>query len=175
MGISVLPQLDFQTYTSQMFWVAICLVVLYVFLGRVYVPRTRIMLEKRASYIKKNCAEAEAAEGLSAHLRHEQDVRLERMKLEAAKIIEQGVAEARLHEENSQHKASEHIANAIKRAEARMVRIANEQKEEMINWSALAVRDLYRRIAGDDLKVAQDELLELIGQVFGELENGDNS
>lgn len=46
-----LPQLDFTTYTSQLFWLAIAFGLLYLLLAKVFLPRLSALLEERRDRI----------------------------------------------------------------------------------------------------------------------------
>ena len=74
------PPFDTQTFPSQLFWLAVTFVALYLIMSRVALPRIGAILEQRREHIARQLAEAE-------HLRHESEA--------ALAAYEQALAEAR--------------------------------------------------------------------------------
>ncbi len=58
-----LPQLDFTTYTSQLFWLAITFGLLYVLLARVFLPRLGAVLAERRNTVEGDLNAASALRG----------------------------------------------------------------------------------------------------------------
>lgn len=75
-----LPQLDFTTYTSQLFWLAITFGLLYLLLSKVFLPRLSALLEERRDRIADDLDTA-------AGLRDEAS--------DAGKVLEAALADAR--------------------------------------------------------------------------------
>lgn len=53
-----MPQLDFTTFPSQLFWLAVTFVALYLIMVRVGLPRVRAILERRHERISGDLAKA---------------------------------------------------------------------------------------------------------------------
>jgi len=47
-----MPQLDFTTYSSQIFWFVVCFSILYITLSKVILPRIAAILEERNNLIQ---------------------------------------------------------------------------------------------------------------------------
>lgn len=75
-----MPQLDFTTYPNQIFWLLVTLVVIYLVLSRVALPRIASVLAERRGTITNDIAAAEE---------------LKQRALEAEKAYNQALAEAR--------------------------------------------------------------------------------
>ncbi|AZV76594.1 F0F1 ATP synthase subunit B' [Parasedimentitalea marina] len=58
-GGSSMPQLDFSTFGNQIFWLAVTLVVIYLILSRVALPRIAAVLAERQGTITNDIAAAE--------------------------------------------------------------------------------------------------------------------
>ena len=54
-----MPQLDFSTYASQIFWLFLTFALLYITMARLALPRVRDVLETRQSRIAQDIADAE--------------------------------------------------------------------------------------------------------------------
>jgi len=55
-----MPQLDFSTFSNQIFWLVLTLVVIYFVLSRIALPRISGALVERADTITHDLAEAES-------------------------------------------------------------------------------------------------------------------
>ena len=75
-----MPQLDFSTFSNQIFWLVVTLVVIYFILSRFALPRIGGALAERAETITNDLAEAED---------------LKQRALEAEQAYEKALAEAR--------------------------------------------------------------------------------
>ncbi len=53
-----MPQLDITTYSSQIFWFAICFTILYIFVSKIISPRIAEILKIRRSVIDQDNREA---------------------------------------------------------------------------------------------------------------------
>jgi F-type H+-transporting ATPase subunit b len=49
-----LPQLDFSTYVSQVFWFGVCFSILFIFCKKYFIPRILTILKNRDSIINKS-------------------------------------------------------------------------------------------------------------------------
>ena len=75
-----MPQLDFSTFSNQIFWLVVTLVVIYFILSRIALPRIGGALADRADTISNDLAEAEE---------------LKQRALEAEQVYEKALADAR--------------------------------------------------------------------------------
>lgn len=55
-----MPQLDFTTYSSQLFWFSICFAVLYIFVSKIILPRITRIIEERQNIVTSNTSAANA-------------------------------------------------------------------------------------------------------------------
>lgn len=64
-----MPQFDFTTYSSQIFWFFICFATLYYSMTRVILPRIRSILSKRRFVIGSDISSAESIEEATSDIR----------------------------------------------------------------------------------------------------------
>lgn len=57
-----MPQFDFSTYSSQIFWFGLCFAVLYFFVSKIILPRIRDIQKERKSVIDSDISEAESTQ-----------------------------------------------------------------------------------------------------------------
>lgn len=93
-GGSAMPQLDFSTYSSQIFWLVISFAVLFILMWKVAIPRVGTVLEAREQKIR---ADLERAEQLSAEI------------AETEVAVEKALAEARSEAQEIMRKAQEKV------------------------------------------------------------------
>ena len=97
-----MPQLDVTTFSNQIFWLLVALVVLYYIMSRVALPRVASVLADRRGAITADIAAAEtyklkAQEAEDAFKKAEADARAEAQRIvEAAKAEMQGVLDAQI-------------------------------------------------------------------------------
>lgn len=66
-----MPQLDFSTYSSQLFWLILSFASLYMFTARVTMPRMAKILEARGLRIEGSIQRADELKAHAEKLRHE--------------------------------------------------------------------------------------------------------
>ncbi|MCI5098011.1 MAG: F0F1 ATP synthase subunit B' [Rhodobacteraceae bacterium] len=100
-GGSAMPQLDFSTFSNQIFWLVVTLVVIYLILSRVALPRIAAVLAERQGTITNDLAAAEdlkakAVEAEKAYNKALADARAEaqRIAAETRAEIQAGLDEA---------------------------------------------------------------------------------
>ena len=163
-GEAKLPQLDIQTYPSQIFWLIISFIVLYLLVSRVAVPRISEVLEERQERIADDLDKAETLKKEAEQVRGE---------------YEKALAEARDKAHAATREAQEAVAKsgAVLEAEARdkvtvmlkdaEIRIAAARTEAIGN-----VRSVARDVAGDavakliGIQITGDELDRVVSSAM---------
>jgi F-type H+-transporting ATPase subunit b len=87
-GGSSMPQLDFSTFANQIFWLVVTLVVIYLILSRVALPRIAAVLAERQGTITSDISAAEdlkakAVEAENAYNKALADARAEAQRIAA--------------------------------------------------------------------------------------------
>ncbi len=82
-----MPQLDFATFPNQIFWLIVTLVVIYLVLSRVALPRIAGILAERRGTIAGDLAAAQELKGRAVDAENAYQNALTRARAEAAKII----------------------------------------------------------------------------------------
>lgn len=105
-----MPQLDFSSFPNQMFWLVVTLVVIYLILTRVALPRIAAILAERQGTITNDLAAAEdlKAKAVEAEAAYEQA--LADARTEAQAIVTQAKAEIQADLDVAIQKADAEIA-----------------------------------------------------------------
>jgi len=143
-GASGLPQLDFTTWPSQIFWLVVAMVVLFQLLNKVALPRVASVLEERADAIADDLDRAEefkrkASEAEEAYHRALADARAK-----AQAIANEKRDEIQKEVEAEMAQADAEIAARAEESEVRIREIresAMESVEEVATETAHALVD----------------------------------
>ncbi|CAN1557587.1 AtpF F0F1-type ATP synthase, subunit b [Paracoccaceae bacterium] len=84
-----MPQLDFATWPNQIFWLLVTLVVIYLVLSRIALPRIGAVLADRKSTITNDLAAAEELKQKAVTAEKAYQDALANARTEAAKIVAQ--------------------------------------------------------------------------------------
>jgi len=139
-----MPQLDFSTFPNQIFWLFITLVVLYLILSRVALPRIATVLTERQGAIQRDLDKAEE---------------MKRAAVNAENVYNLALAEARAHAGNIVNEAKSEIQKdldkAIVKADSEIASKAAESEKAIgeIRESAIkSVQEVANSTAADIVK-----------------------
>ena len=147
-----MPQLDFSTFPNQIFWLCVTLVVLYLILSRVALPRIATVLSERHGAIQRDLDKAEemkrsAVEAENTYTKALADARakandiVNEAKVEMQKDLDKAIAKADL-EIAAKAAESEKAISAIKDSAVQSV-------EEVANATANNIVDAILPEAAD--------------------------
>ncbi len=125
-----MPQFDPSSFASQIFWLAVTFIALYVVMARVVVPRISEVLEMRRRRIETNLEKAEA---------------LKKDAATALAAYEKAVGEARAQARGLIAEAGQRIAETIARQEAEL---AKKLAAQVADGEAGIARALEAAMAG---------------------------
>jgi F-type H+-transporting ATPase subunit b len=155
------PPFDTQTFPSQLFWLALTFVVLYVLMSKIALPRVQSILEARRLRIEADLAEAQRLKGASddALAAHESVLAEARGRAQtlANEARERAAAADEARRKDIEEKLHERIAVAEKS-------IASSRSAAMTNVRGIAADAagaIVERLIG--LKPASQEIAEAVG------------
>ena len=82
-----MPQLNFATWPNQVFWLLVALVIIYIVMTKIAMPRIAAVLAERKGRIGGDLAAAEELKSKAKAAESAYNLALEQARLEAAKII----------------------------------------------------------------------------------------
>ena len=109
-GSAGMPQLDFSTWGNQIFWLIVTLVVIYLILSKIALPRVGAVLADRAGTIANDIAAAEELKEKAKAAEAAYDKALADARAEASRIVEATRAEITAELKAATAKADEQIA-----------------------------------------------------------------
>lgn len=110
-GGSAMPQLDFSTFGNQIFWLAVALVVIYLILSRVALPRIAAVLAERQGTITNDLAAAEDLKAKAVEAENAYNKALADARAEAQRIAAEARAEIQADLNEAIAKADAQIAD----------------------------------------------------------------
>ena len=155
-GSSGLPQLDFSTWPSQIFWLAVALFVLYRLMTGVALPRISGTLEERADAIADDLDRAEEFRRKAAEAEKAYDRALAEARSRAQAIAAETRAEIQKEVDAEMEKADAEIAARASESERRIAEIranAMESVEAVAGDTAVAVVEAVLPEAADESAV----------------------
>jgi F-type H+-transporting ATPase subunit b len=135
-----MPQLDFSTWGNQIFWLVITLVVIYMILSRIALPRIAAVLAERQGTITNDIAAAEDLKVKAKEAEAAYDKALVDARAEAHKIVAQAKADIQ-----------GDLDAAIAKADAEIAAKAAES-EKAIGEIRAGALDAVREVAADTAK-----------------------
>ena len=161
-----MPQLDPSTYPTQLFWLAVIFIVLYIVMSRVALPRVSAAIDTRAVKIDGDLGAAAEARGRSETLLAEYERALATARAEAQATV-RGMAEQMAKEQaQREHALVEQLNVEARSAEAR---IASAKTAALANVRQIAVEAAQaatERLVGHALPAADVEAA--VGGVLAE-------
>lgn len=147
-GGGSLPQLDVATYPSQLFWLVVSFVALYLLLSKVALPRVSEVLESRQERIDNDLTKARQLRDEAATVQNAYEASLADSRAKAQGVVGAANAEIAARLAVSEEEAARKSADALQAAEARIAEA-----------SAAALENI-REVAAD---VAGQAVIKLIG------------
>ena len=137
-----MPQLDFSTFGNQIFWLVVTLVVIYLILSRVALPRIAGVLAERSGTISNDLAAAEELKAKAVAAEKAYNQALSDARAEAAKIVASTKADMKAELDAAIAKADAEISQKTAESEKVISEIratALESVEEVAKNTAMAL------------------------------------
>lgn len=159
-GGAGLPQLDPTTFASQIFWLAVTFIVLYLLMSRVALPRVRDVLEERERRITDDLEKAQRLKDESEAVLAEYEKALADARANAQAMFAQAAEQANAEAAKRQQDMAQKLAKQLETAESR-VQAAKAAALDNIRQVAIEVaRDAAARLTGSD--VGEDDAAKAV-------------
>ena len=155
-----LPQLNFETYPSLIFWSVLSLITLYLLMSRLVTPKVSEVLNFREQNIQNNLLKAKS-------LKEEADIIIDKIKIEqdtarseARNLIEKSIAINKELLEIQSQEISEKINKKINDAVKEIDKEKIKKVSELLDNSSSVAEKIINKVA--DLQVDKKELNKLV-------------
>ncbi|MGY9058747.1 MAG: F0F1 ATP synthase subunit B family protein [Candidatus Puniceispirillales bacterium] len=133
-----LPQLDFNTYPSLIFWSIISLVIGYILMAYIVTPQIKSIINIRETDIQNDLIKAKTSNEESEKIKKDVLSNQEEIKLSSQTLINDALLETKKLLEESEKKISEKMELRISKAEQKI----NETKDNVITEILSNTEDL---------------------------------
>ena len=133
-----LPQLDFNTYPSLIFWSIISLVIGYILMAYIVTPQIKSIINLRETNIQNDLIKAKTSNEESEKIKNEVLSNQEEIKLSSQTLLNDALLETKKLLEESEKKISEKMELRISKAEQKI----NETKDNVITEILSNTEDL---------------------------------
>ena len=143
-----LPQLDFATFPNQIFWLAVTLVIIYLVLTRVALPRIGAVLAERSGTITNDLAAAEEFKQKAVQAERAYNDALTMARGEAAKIVASAKADIQKDLDKAIAKADADIEAKAVESEAKITEIKAGALDAITEVAKDTARELVIALGG---------------------------
>lgn len=149
-----LPQFDVSTFPSQIFWLTVSFVLLYLLMSRMSLPRISEVMEMRQTQKDNNLNRAEQMheESEKIELAYQQTLQKARDDAQGRLNRAESTAAARLAEENARF--LDHARTRITNAEQNIAKAKGEALQSLADISAEIAADITHKIAATTINKA---------------------
>ena len=137
-----LPQLDFDTYPSLIFWSIMSLVIGYFLMAYLVTPQIKSIINLRETNIQNDLIKAKTSSEESEKIKNEISKNQAEIKLNSQTLINEALLETKKLLDKSEKKVSEKIELRITKAEQKI----NETKDNVISEILNNAEDLTKDI-----------------------------
>ncbi len=154
---SGMPQLDFTTFPNQIFWLLVTLVVIYLILTKVALPRIGAVLAERASLITNDLKAADELKEKALAAEKAYNDALTRARTEAARIVAEAKADIQKDLNLAIARADAEIAEKSAESEKRIAEIEAGATDAVAQVAKDTTSALVAALGGtaDDAAIAQ--------------------
>ena len=147
-----MPQLDFSTFPNQIFWLVVTLVVLYLILSRIALPRIATVLAERQGAIQRDLDKAEEMKRASVDAENAYNKALADARQQANEIVAETKADIQKDLDKAIAKADAEIAAKAAESETAIAAIrdsATKSVKDVANSMAAEIVKAVMPGAGD--------------------------
>jgi len=139
-----LPQLDIDTWPSQLFWLVVLFGAGYLVMAKMVTPRIGAVLEERRKTLDGDLEKARNASADAAKIRADYESDLEKARSEAGEYAKQAAAEAAKKADDADAKIAQKLAKKVAKAEAKL---AEAKSSAMVNLNDVAAEAAVSTVA----------------------------
>ena len=153
-----LPQLDIETYASQIFWLIVTFIVLYFLVAKIAMPRIAEVLEGRQERIEDDLDKAETLKKEAYLVKVEYEKALSSAREEAHEATRRAQEEIAKHGAEVEALANQKVVNMLKDAEDRIEAARTEASTDKETVADTLEQNVARDIIGDTVTVSYTHL-----------------
>lgn len=143
-----MPQLDFSTFANQIFWLVVTLVVIYLILSRIALPRIAAVLAERKGTITNDLAAAEELKLKATEAEKAYEKALADARAEAQRIVADTRAEIQKDLDAATAKADAEIAARVSESEKKIAEVRASALDSVTEVAKDTAREIVAALGG---------------------------
>lgn len=159
-GKAGLPQLDFNTYPSLVFWSIISLIIGYILMKYLVTPNIKSILNSRETSIQNDLVKAKTSNQESEKIRQSIIKSQEDIKSKSQKIISDAILESKQSIEKKEKEISAKLELKVSEAEKKIIDTQNTVINDVINVAEEITADVVRKFT--DIKYDKSNVKKAI-------------
>ena len=159
-GGAGLPQLDPSNFATQIFWLAVTFIALYLLMSRVALPRVRDVLEERERRITDDLEKAQRLKDESEAVLAEYEKALADARASAQALFAEAAEKANAEAAKRQQDMAQKLAKQLEKAESRVQAAKTEALDNIRQVATEVAQDAAARLIGGD--VAEDDAAKAV-------------
>ena len=158
-----MPQLDFATFPTQIFWLCITFLLLYLVMWKVVIPRISGVLQERQSRVENDLERAEQLQLEATSVLAAYKECISNGKLEAQKIIQEATLQIAKSQTQRETEALKRISAMTTEAEGKINAARNDAIADIRSVAAELVQITVLKLSGSE--VSKEEALTTVETV----------
>ena len=164
-----LPQLDIDTWPSQLFWLVVLFGAGYLVMAKMVTPCIGAVLEERRKTLDGDLEKARSASADAAKTRADYESDLENARIEAGEYAKQAAAESVKKAEEADAKTAQKLAKKVAKAEDKLAEAKTSAMMSLNDVAAEAAVSTVAALTG--IKATSAEAGKAISSVAAKLSN----
>ena len=152
-----MPQLDPEYWPSQVFWLVIIFITIYILISKIFIPKIKGSIDMREDKIRKDLEEAKTFKEHAELKLKEYNSLMEAAKLDVKKIISKSRQKLNNDMQIKREEIQKKIDGEISNAEKEIKKLKNDSSGKVSLISQDIVSNLVKDIFGEDLNKSSIE------------------
>ncbi len=152
-----MPQLDPEYWPSQVFWLVIIFITIYILISKIFIPKIKGSIDMREDKIRKDLEEAKTFKEQAELKLKEYNSLMEAAKLDVKKIISKSRQKLNNDMQIKREEIQKKIDGEISNAEKEIKKLKNDSSGKVSLISQDIVSNLVKDIFGEDLNKSSIE------------------
>ena len=152
-----MPQLDPEYWPSQVFWLVIIFIIIYILISKIFIPKIKGSIDMREDKIRKDLEEAKTFKEQAELKLKEYNSLMEAAKLDVKKIISKSRQKLNNDMQIKREEIQKKIDGEISNAEKEIKKLKNDSSGKVSLISQDIVSNLVKDIFGEDLNKSSIE------------------
>jgi F-type H+-transporting ATPase subunit b len=158
-----LPQLDFDTYPSLIFWSIISLVIGYFLMAYLVTPQIKSIINLRETNIQNDLIKAKTSNEESEKIKNEVSKNQAEIKLSSQTLLNEALLETKKLLDKSEKQVSEKVELRIKKAEQKINETKDNVISEILNNAEDLTKDIVQKFTS--IKPLNQDIKKTVGIV----------